>query len=203
MQATAIRTPEITTGASRAPRVNRALAVIPARPVGFDPGQLSWSQIAEQYYGPVFRHAYKLTQNRSDAEDLTQDTFCKVFRSLDHYHQRPGGSFEGWLRRITTNLFLDSKRRQARIRMEALSDEAGDFEDTQAGPERLVEVLSANASLASALQRLNPALLEALVMRDVEGRSHQEIAGELGVAPGTVRSRLHRARAQARAVIEP
>ncbi len=65
----------------------------------------------------VYRLAYRLAGNAHDAEDITQETFIRVFRSLDNY--RPG-SFEGWLHRITTNVFLDMVRRRQRIRMEAL-----------------------------------------------------------------------------------
>ncbi|MDR3361214.1 MAG: sigma-70 family RNA polymerase sigma factor [Bifidobacteriaceae bacterium] len=167
--------------------------------LGLASGQ-TWSEIAEHHYPHVYRVAYRLTGNRADAEDLAQETFCRVFRSLDSY--RPGGSFEAWLARITTNLFLDLKRREARLRLEELREEAGDVVSPAAGPERLAEAGNANAQLARALERLNPDLRQALVMCDVEGRSYQEIADQLGVALGTVRSRLHRARAQARAVIE-
>jgi RNA polymerase sigma-70 factor (ECF subfamily) len=158
-----------------------------------------WSRIAERHYESVYRLAYRLTGNRVDAEDLTQDTFVRVFRSLDSF--RPAGSFEGWLHRITTNLFFDAKRRQARIRMEDLDDADTSVAPPAAEPDRLVEVSAANAALARTLSGLSPDLLQALVMCDVEGLSYQEIADRLGVALGTVRSRLHRARAQARLAI--
>ena len=68
----------------------------------------------------MYRLAYRLTGNQHDAEDLTQETFVRVFRSLASY--KPG-TFEGWLHRITTNLFLDMVRRRSRIRMEALPED--------------------------------------------------------------------------------
>jgi RNA polymerase sigma-70 factor (ECF subfamily) len=160
----------------------------------------TWSQIAERHYPFVLRVAYRLTGNRADAEDLAQDTFCRAFRSYDAAGL--GGSFEALLSRIATNLFLDAKRREARVRMEELDEDASLVEAPEAGPELLVEALNANARIVQALERLSPELREALVMCDVEGRTYQEIADRLGVALGTVRSRLHRARAQARAVIE-
>jgi RNA polymerase sigma-70 factor (ECF subfamily) len=159
----------------------------------------NWSEIAEHYYQHVYRVAYRLVGNRADAEDLTQETFCKVFRALETY--RPDGSFEGWLTRITTNLFLDGKRREARVRLEELHDDDSQLQAPEAGPESLIEAVNANAQLTEVLGQLNPSLRKALVMCDVEGCSYQEIADELGVALGTVRSRLHRARAQARAAI--
>ena len=64
----------------------------------------TWDEVVEQHSDRVFRLAYRLTGNRHDAEDLTQEVFVRVFRSLDTYTP---GTFEGWLHRITTNLFLD------------------------------------------------------------------------------------------------
>ena len=81
----------------------------------------TWDEVVEQHSDRVFRlAAYRLTGNRPDAEDLTQEVFVRVFRSLDSYTP---GTFEGWLHRITTNLFLDGARRKQRIRFDALSDE--------------------------------------------------------------------------------
>ena len=80
----------------------------------------SWDEIVDQHSARVYRLAYRLTGNAADAEDLTQDVFVRVFRSLSTYTP---GTFEGWLHRITTNLFLDQARRKQRIRFDALSDE--------------------------------------------------------------------------------
>ena len=79
-----------------------------------------WGEIVERHSARVYRLAYRLTGNRADAEDLTQEVFVRVFRCLDTYTP---GTFEGWLHRITTNLFLDQARRKQRIRFDALSDE--------------------------------------------------------------------------------
>ena len=75
----------------------------------------SWDDVVREHADRVYRLAYRLTGNPHDAEDLTQETFIRVFRSLADY--KPG-TFEGWLHRITTNLFLDMVRRRARLRME-------------------------------------------------------------------------------------
>ena len=80
----------------------------------------SWDEVVREHADRVYRLAYRLTGNPHDAEDLTQETFVRVFRSLASY--KPG-TFEGWLHRITTNLFLDMVRRRARIRMEALPED--------------------------------------------------------------------------------
>src|SRR6266511_3553591 len=77
----------------------------------------SWDEVVREHADRVYRLAYRLTGNPHDAEDLTQETFVRVFRSLASY--KPG-TFEGWLHRITTNLFLDMVRRRQRIRFDAL-----------------------------------------------------------------------------------
>src|SRR5262245_41676322 len=81
----------------------------------------SWDEIVAQHSARVYRLAYRLTGNPHDAEDLTQEVFVRVFRSLSSYTP---GTFEGWLHRITTNLFLDQARRKSRIRFDALGDDA-------------------------------------------------------------------------------
>ena len=81
----------------------------------------SWDDVVREHADRVYRLAYRLTGNPHDAEDLTQETFIRVFRSLADY--KPG-TFEGWLHRITTNLFLDMVRRRARLRMEGLPEDS-------------------------------------------------------------------------------
>src|SRR5690349_7056449 len=81
----------------------------------------TWEEVVRTHSARVYRLAYRLTGNVHDAEDLTQEVFVRVFRSLSSYTP---GTFEGWLHRITTNLFLDMVRRKARIRFDALPDDA-------------------------------------------------------------------------------
>ena len=93
-----------------------------SEPAGLD-AVPTWDEIVEEHSDRVYRLAYRLTGNRHDAEDLTQEVFVRVFRSLSTYTP---GTFAGWLHRITTNLFLDQARRKQRIRFDALSDERAD-----------------------------------------------------------------------------
>src|SRR3978361_2333209 len=81
----------------------------------------SWEEIVAQHSTRVYRLAYRLTGNPHDAEDLTQEVFVRVFRSLSTYTP---GTFEGWLHRITTNLFLDQARPKAKIRFDAFAEDA-------------------------------------------------------------------------------
>ena len=156
----------------------------------------TWDEVVEQHSDRVFRLAYRLTGNRPDAEDLTQEVFVRVFRSLDTYTP---GTFEGWLHRITTNLFLDGARRKQRIRFDALSDDATDrLASKEPQPEQDYEVRTWDHDVQQALESLSPEFRAAVVLCDVEGLSYDEIADILGAKLGTVRSRIHRGRAMLR-----
>jgi len=156
----------------------------------------TWDEIVEQHSDRVFRLAYRLTGNRPDAEDLTQEVFVRVFRRLDTYTP---GTFEGWLHRVTTNLFLDQARRKQRIRFDALSDErAGTLRSNGPAPDSAVADRMFDDDVERALASLPPDFRAAVVLCDVEGLSYDEIADILGAKLGTVRSRIHRGRAMLR-----
>jgi len=157
----------------------------------------TWEQVVQEHSARVYRLAYRLTGNQHDAEDLTQEVFVRVFRSLSSYTP---GTFEGWLHRITTNLFLDQVRRKQRIRFDALGDDAGDRLPGQAelGPERAWEHNNLDHDVQAALDTLAPEFRAAVVLCDIEGLSYEEIAATLDIKLGTVRSRIHRGRAQLR-----
>ena len=157
----------------------------------------NWEEIVRENTDRVYRLAYRITGNRADAEDLTQEVFVRVFRSLHSY--RPG-TFAGWLHRITTNLFLDGQRRKKRIRFDALGPAAERIAaTTDAGsPERRYEHHNLDLDIQEALDGLKPQYRAAVVLCDIEGLSYEEIAEVLGISMGTVRSRIHRGRAQLR-----
>ncbi|GAA4417149.1 RNA polymerase sigma factor SigE [Georgenia halophila] len=179
-----------------APRNDGAVAPAPdddaaERPVWSPP---SWEDIVVEHTPRVYRLAYRLTGNTADAEDLTQETFVRVFRSLHSYQP---GNFEGWLHRITTNLFLDQARRRSRLRMDPIGD-AGErlpAAHDSGEPERGFEHAHLDLDVQAALDALPPKYRAAVVLCDIEGLSYEEIAATLGVKMGTVRSRIHRARA--------
>jgi len=156
----------------------------------------TWEEVVSEHAGRVYRLAYRLTGNQHDAEDLTQEVFVRVFRSLSSYTP---GTFEGWLHRITTNLFLDQVRRRQRIRFDALPEDASDrLPGNDVGPERAWEQNNLDRDVQAALDSLPPDFRAAVVLCDIEGLSYEEIAATLGVKLGTVRSRIHRGRAQLR-----
>jgi len=180
--------------------------VVMAAPVESTPAtadDLTWQSIVEKHASRVYRLAYHLTGNQHDAEDLTQDVFVRVFNSLSQY--KPG-TFEGWLHRITTNLFLDKMRRKARIRFDFMADDDGtvatsasfDRVERSGQPEDAFEMGHMGADIIQALADLPPEYRAAVVLADIEGLSYEEIALTLGIKLGTVRSRLSRARARLR-----
>src|SRR6266496_4974001 len=160
----------------------------------------SWDEIVRTHSARVYRLAYRLTGNKHDAEDLTQEVFVRVFRSLSSYTP---GTFEGWLHRITTNLFLDTARRRQRIRFEGLADEmAYRLAGSEPTPAQAFDDSHLDDDVQAALKALPPEYRAAVVLCDIEGFSYEEIAATLGVKLGTVRSRIHRGRAQLRSALE-
>lgn len=156
----------------------------------------SWDEIVREHSARVYRLAYRLTGNQHDAEDLTQEVFVRVFRSLHNYQP---GSFAGWLHRITTNLFLDTARRKQRIRFESLPDDAGDrLAGRERTPADIYDASQFDHEVQAALDDLAPEFRVAVVLCDIEGLSYEEIADTLGIKLGTVRSRIHRGRSHLR-----
>lgn len=161
-----------------------------------DDGVPTWDEVVTNHSAKVFRLAYRLTGNKYDAEDLTQEVFVRVFRSLANF--KPG-TIDGWLHRITTNLFLDQARRKQRIRFDTLGDDAESrLPGSDPGPERTFEFNNLDLDIAAALEALPPDFRAAVVLCDMEGLSYDEVAQVLDIKLGTVRSRIHRGRAMLR-----
>ena len=159
----------------------------------------SWEEVVREHSGRVYRLAYRLTGNVHDAEDLTQEVFVRVFRSLSSYSP---GTFEGWLHRITTNLFLDGVRRRKRVRFDPLGDDAHErLAGREPDPSRVYEDTHLDDDVQAALDALSPEFRAAVVLSDIEGLSYEEVAATLGIKLGTVRSRIHRGRSQLRTAL--
>lgn len=159
----------------------------------------SWEEVAERYGDTIYTMAYRLTGNRDEARDLAQDVFVRVYRNLDRY--RPG-TFEGWLYRITKNLFLDRVRRKARVRMEPLPEEEWrQPAEVEPGPAEQVDATVLRSDLEVALETLPPTFRTAVVLCDIQGLSYEEIVVATGWPIGTVRSRIHRGRKLLRAAL--
>ena len=155
----------------------------------------TWEQVVRDHSARVYRLAYRLSGNPQDAEDLTQETFVRVFRSLADFSP---GTFEGWLHRITTNLFLDMVRRRQRIRFDALPEDTERLPGAAPSPEQVYADTHLDPQVQAALDALSPEFRVAVVLCDIEGLTYEEIAATLGIKLGTVRSRIHRGRVQLR-----
>ena len=163
-------------------------------------GVPSWEEIVQLHSPRVYRLAYRLTGNRPDAEDLTQEVFVRVFRSLDTYTP---GSFEGWIHRITTNLFLDKARRRSRFRFDGFGEGAEErLISSSPAPEVSYADGRFDDDVEAALVSLPEDFRAAVVLCDVEGLSYEEIADVMGVKLGTVRSRIHRGRSMLRKALQ-
>ena len=159
----------------------------------------TWDEVATTYGPRVYAMAYRLTGDRQEAEDLAQDVFVRVYRNLHRYSP---GTFDGWLYRITKNLFLDRIRRRKRIRMVPLPEEDWhrSLEDGP-DPSALVDDGMLDGRIEIALQALPPTFRTAVVLCDVQGLTYEEIADATGWPMGTVRSRIHRGRRLLRAAL--
>ncbi len=159
----------------------------------------TWEELVRDHGARVYRLAYRLTGNPHDAEDLTQDVFVRVFRSL---HRFQPGTFEGWLHRITTNLFLDGARRRQKIRFDGLADGSAErLPSSWPNPSDQLADADLDHDVAAALSALPPEFRAAVVLCDIEGLSYEEISQVLDIKIGTVRSRIHRGRAQLRSAL--
>lgn len=173
--------------------------------------QNRFNELMEGTYRKVYNMAFRLSGNRSDAEDLTQEAFFRAYRSFSEFEgDRP---FENWIFRIVTRLFLDMLRtRRRRVKSVSydtpLSNSVGDenlyFEmpDHGSNPEQQVLEGSFSEELQRALNALTAEQRLLITLADVEGVAYKEIAEILGKPVGTIRSRLHRTHKAIRARLE-
>jgi RNA polymerase sigma-70 factor (ECF subfamily) len=159
--------------------------------------QIAWEQIVRQYWRKVFNVAYKFVGKHDEAEDLTQDIFFKIFKSLDTFDRR--ANFQTWLISISRNLCIDHYR-SVRKERETLDREvdAADLAPATAepGPVAALEQRDRVALLKRAMSALPESLRTAVLMRDIQELSYQEIADRLRLPEGTVKSRINRGRTE-------
>lgn len=173
--------------------------------------QNRFSELMRQTHKKVYNLAYRLSMNRQDAEDLTQEAFLRAYRSFGDYQgDRP---FENWIFRIVTRLFLDLNRSRRR-RVQTVSydapkrlDQSEDallIETADQNPNAETILINASVSedLEKALNSLKPDHRTLVILADVEQMPYNEIATMMGLPVGTVRSRLHRAHRRLREALE-
>ena len=161
--------------------------------------QSAWDELVKTHTKRVYGICYRFTGRDNEAQDLAQDVFMRVFKSLGSF--RAGeGSFVVWLTRLTRNLLVDHYRRTKHDRVtDALEDKIATLEERTAQSSRTDGMLAgreAGELLQAALQKLSPELREAVILRDLQEMEYREIAKVLEVPEGTVKSRLNRGRAE-------
>lgn len=164
----------------------------------------AWEELVRMHTRRVYGICYRFTGKDSEAQDLTQDVFLRVFRALGSFRSTEG-SFTTWLARLTRNLLIDHYRRTRHDRMtdsieeEIPGIEAGRAAQTISAPLRPDSMLAgreASELLQSALDKLSPELRETIILRDLQELEYREIAEVLAIPEGTVKSRLNRGRAE-------
>jgi RNA polymerase sigma-70 factor (ECF subfamily) len=162
-----------------------------------DGDQAAWETIVRQHWRKVFNIAYKFVGKHDAAEDLTQDVFLKIFRSLKTFDRR--ANFQTWLFSVSRNLCIDHYRAVRKERETVSRDvETGDLSPVslEASPHATLETRDRVDLLRAALHRLPPSLRSAVMMRDIKELTYQEIADRLQLPQGTVKSRINRGRTE-------
>jgi RNA polymerase sigma factor (sigma-70 family) len=163
----------------------------------------TFEELALPLFASLYNHAFWLTRNQSEAEDLVQETFSKALRAFDSFQL--GTNFKAWIFRILRNTFLTSRTGIATSRTVFLEDHPDTLDTTASGPtpEDILLRLDNQAAIHTALEQLQPQLREVLLLCDVEEIKYKDIALILDVPIGTVMSRISRARRTLRQLLQP
>ena len=161
--------------------------------------EVAWEELVKTHTRRVYALCYRFTSSDSQAQDLTQEVFLRIFRTLKSFRSGEG-SFTTWLTRLSRNLLVDHYRRSRQDRAtDSIEEQLPVLEETHALGARTDGLLAgreASEALQAALQRLSPELRETVILRDLEEMEYREIARVLNVPEGTVKSRLNRGRAE-------
>ena len=166
----------------------------------------AWQEIVQRYHRRIYSICYRFAGSADDAQDLTQEVFIKMYRTLSSYDVERGG-FMTWITTITRNLLVDHfrKSKQDRITdsLDATPSEHEDsmplveqIQDKSLPPDSRVQSRETGETVHRALQKLSPDLREAVILRDLQDLDYREIATALKVPEGTVKSRINRGRAE-------
>ncbi len=166
----------------------------------------AWEEIVQRYHRRIYNICYRFAGSNNDADDLTQEVFIKMYRTLNSYDM-DRGAFMTWVTTVTRNLLVDHFRKTRQERMtDSLDTTSSDHEDAMALGERIpdrgpapdsrVQTREAKEAVHQALQKLSPELREAVILRDLQDMDYREIATALKVPEGTVKSRINRGRAE-------
>jgi RNA polymerase sigma-70 factor, ECF subfamily len=167
---------------------------------------VAWEEIVRRYHRRIYNICYRFAGSADDAQDLTQEVFIKMYRTLSTY-DTDRGAFMTWVTTITRNLLVDHFRRTKQERMTDSLDAAPSehvdarplsqqIEDKNPLPDSRVQSRETGETVHHALQKLSPELREAVILRDLQDMDYKEIAAVLKVPEGTVKSRINRGRAE-------
>ena len=167
---------------------------------------VAWEEIVRQYHRRIYNICYRFAGSADDAQDLTQEVFIKMYRTLGSYDVERG-AFLTWVATVTRNLLVDHFRRSKQDRVtDSLDVPASEHEDAVPlsdriedkgpAPDANVQSRETRDAVHRALQKLSPELREAVVLRDLQDMDYREIAAVLRVPEGTVKSRINRGRAE-------
>lgn len=161
--------------------------------------ETAWEDLVREHTRRVYSICYRFTGRDQESQDLTQEVFLRIFRSLRSF--RAGeGTFSVWLTRLTRNLLIDHYRRSKHERAtDSIEDQLPMLEEKTSLVSRtdsMVAGREAGELLQGALQKLSPELRETVILRDLEEMEYREISNVLNVPEGTVKSRLNRGRAE-------
>lgn len=165
----------------------------------------AWEELLRGHSRKIYNLCYRFTGRSSEAEDLTQEVFIKVFQTLRTYDAAQG-AFSTWLNRVARNHLVDHYRRTRRDRLtSSLEDEVGQIAEKPSqtdGPVARVESRERRELLQAGLDKLSPDMREAVILRDLQDLEYEEVAEVLGVPLGTVKSRINRGRLELARVLK-
>ena len=157
----------------------------------------AWEEIVQSYSRRVYNLAYRFTSRADSAEDLTQDVFIRVYRSLEQYDARQG-DLQNWLMRLARNLIIDDYRKRQRAPQDEAADDLEDHKyhlrAANSSVQREMERRELGAQVQAGIDKLSPDLRTCVILRDIEELSYQEIVDLLKIPEGTVKSRINRGR---------
>ena len=162
--------------------------------------ETAWEDLVRLHTRRVYGLCYRFTGSGSEAQDLTQEVFLRVFRTLKTFRSLEG-SFATWLARVTRNLLIDHYRRTRQERVtDSIEEQLPMMEETGGAaavrPDHAYAGREASEILQATLQKLSPDLREAVILRDLQEMEYREIADVLQIPEGTVKSRINRGRAE-------
>jgi len=160
----------------------------------------AWEELVRVHTRHVYALCYRFTGSGAEAQDLSQEVFLRVFRTLKSFRSAEG-SFGTWLSRVTRNLLIDHYRRTRQERVtDSIEEQLPTLEQSEEAsmprPDRSLAGREASEILQAALLKLSPELREAVILRDLQEMEYREIAEALEIPEGTVKSRINRGRAE-------